>query len=103
MYFTEEPDHIRLLRDSLRRFVEREIPRNKVREWDKLGEAPIEVFRKLAETGVCGLTIDEAYGGQGKDLVAAVAVIEELSRRGGAAAICWVSDVSRRAYSRGGG
>ena len=85
MYFTEEPEHIRLIRDSMRRFVERELPREKVRQWDKAGEAPIEVFHKLAETGVCGLTVDEEYGGAGKDLVAAVAVIEELSRRGGAA------------------
>jgi alkylation response protein AidB-like acyl-CoA dehydrogenase len=86
MYFTEEPEHIRLIRNLMRRFVERELPRDKVRQWDKAGEAPLEVFNKLSETGVCGLTIDEAYGGSGKDLVAAVAVIEELSRRGGAAA-----------------
>ena len=86
MYFTDEPEHIRLIRESMRRFVEREIPRDKARAWDRQGEAPIEVFHKLAETGVCGLTVDEVYGGQGKDLVAAIAVIEELARRGGAAA-----------------
>ena len=60
MYFTEEPDHVRLLRDTMHRFVERELPRERVREWDRVGEAPREVFEKLAETGVCGLTIDEA-------------------------------------------
>lgn len=85
MYFTDEPEHIRLIRDSMRRFVERELPSERVRAWDKAGEAPLEVFHKLAETGVCGLTIDEEYGGAGKDLVAAIAVIEELSKRGGAA------------------
>jgi alkylation response protein AidB-like acyl-CoA dehydrogenase len=46
----------------------------------------MELFHKLASLGVCGLTIDEAYGGQGRDLVAAVAVIEELCRAGGFAA-----------------
>lgn len=86
MYFTEEPEHIRLLRDSMKRFVERELPRDRIRAWDRAGEAPLEVFWKLSETGVCGLTIDEEYGGAGRDLVAAIAVIEELSRRGGAAA-----------------
>ncbi len=86
MYFAEEPDHIRMVRDSMRRFVERELPRDQVRKWDRAGAAPLEVFQKLAETGVCGLTIDEQYGGAGKDIVAAIAVIEELSRRGGAAA-----------------
>ena len=39
-------------------------------------------FRELADLGVCGLTIDEEYGGQGVDLVAAVATIEELCRGG---------------------
>lgn len=86
MYFSEEPDHVRLLRDTMRRFVDRELPREKVREWDRAGETPREVFERLAETGVCGLTIDEAYGGLGRDLVSAIAVIEELARRGGAAA-----------------
>ncbi len=86
MYFTQEPEHITLLRDSMRRFVDQEMPREKVRAWDKACEVPPELFKKLAATGVCGLTIDEAYGGAGRDLVAAVAVIDELSRRGSAAA-----------------
>lgn len=86
MYFTEEPEHITMLRASMARFVERELPRDKVRAWDRAGEAPLSVFKKLAETGVCGLTIAEEYGGAGVDLVAAVAVIEELGVRGGAAA-----------------
>lgn len=86
MYFTQEPEHIQMLRASMQRFVEQELPREKVRAWDKAGETPPEVFKALAATGVCGLTIDEEYGGAGRDLVAAVAVIEELSVRGGAAA-----------------
>lgn len=86
MYFADEPEHITMLRESMRRFVEKELPRDKVREWDRAGEAPLSVFRTLAETGVCGLTIDEEYGGAGRDIVAAIAVLEELSVRGGAAA-----------------
>jgi alkylation response protein AidB-like acyl-CoA dehydrogenase len=86
MYFAEEPEHIQMLRASMQRFVEQELPRERVRIWDAEGEAPLEVFHKLAATGVCGLTIDEAYGGAGIDLIAAIAVIEELSVRGGAAA-----------------
>lgn len=86
MYFADEPEHITMLRASMARFVERELPRDKVRAWDRAGEAPLSVFKKLAETGVCGLTIAEEYGGTGVDLVGAVAVIEELGVRGGAAA-----------------
>ncbi len=82
MYYTDEPEHIVMMRDTLRRFVEKEMPREKVRVWDREKYFPKEVFHKLAELGVCGLTIDEEYGGLGRDLVAAIAVIEELCRRG---------------------
>src|SRR5512145_43983 len=85
-YFTDEPEHLALLRETLRRFVAAEMPPEAVRRWDREHRFPPELFRKLAALGVCGLTIDEAYGGQGRDLVAAVAVIEELCRRGSFAA-----------------
>ena len=82
MYFTEEPEHIAMLRETLQRFVQAEMPAEHVRQWDREHRFPPELFRKLADLGVCGLTIDEEYGGQGRDLVAAVAVIEELCRGG---------------------
>jgi len=81
MYFTDEPDHIRMLRETLRKFIEEEMPREKVRQWNSESHFPRDVFRKLADLGVCGLTIDEQYGGFGRDLVAAVVVIEELCTR----------------------
>ena len=82
MYFTEEPEHIRLLRETLARFVEAEMPAELRRRLDREHRFPPELFRKLADLGVCGLTVGEEYGGQGRDLVAAVAVIEELCRGG---------------------
>jgi alkylation response protein AidB-like acyl-CoA dehydrogenase len=85
-YFTDEPEHVALLRETLRRFVAAEMPPERVRQWDREHRFPMELFRKLAGLGVCGLTIDAAYGGQGRDLVAAVAVIEELCRAGSFAA-----------------
>jgi alkylation response protein AidB-like acyl-CoA dehydrogenase len=86
VYFADEPEHVAILRDMIRRFVAAEMPKEKVRQWDREHRFPPELFQKLAKTGVCGLTIDEAYGGQGRDLVAAVAVIEELCRGGAFAA-----------------
>lgn len=86
MYFTDEPEHITQLRDTLRRFAAAEMPREKVRAWDKANAFDRGVFDKLAALGVCGLTIDEAYGGAGRDLVAAIAVIDELARAGAAIA-----------------
>ena len=86
LYFTDEPEHIAMLRETLRRFVAEELPADRVRQFDREHRFPREVFDKLASLGVCGLTVDEAYGGQGRDLVAAVAVIEELCRAGAFAA-----------------
>ena len=82
MHFTEEPEHIRQLRDTMRRFVAAELPPELRRRLDREHRFPPELFRRLADLGVCGLTIDEAHGGQGRDLVAAVVVIEELCRGG---------------------
>ena len=82
MYFQDEPEHIRMLRDTLKRFVAQELPRELCRQWDREARFSWEAVRKLADLGVFGLTIDEEYGGLGRDIVAAVVVIEELSRRG---------------------
>ena len=81
MYFQEEPEHITILRRQLKRFVDEEMPRELVRQWDRDMHMPRDVVAKLADLGVCGLTIDEEYGGLGRDIVAAIVVVEELSRR----------------------
>ena len=81
-YFTCEPEHITQLRHTIRRFAEREMPRESVRQWDRDCDLSLPLFRKLADLGVCGLTIDEEHGGVGRDIVAACAVIEELAQHG---------------------
>ena len=86
MMSLDEPEHIRELRNLLRRFVAEEMPSEKVRQWDREHRFPPELFERLAKTGVCGITIAPEYGGQGPDLVAAVAIIEELCRGGSFAA-----------------
>jgi len=86
MYFTDEPEHITQLRDTLKKFAAAEMPREKLRAWDKASTFDRAVFDRLAALGVCGLTIDEEYGGSGRDIVAAIAVIDELARRGAAIA-----------------
>ena len=82
MYFSDEPDHIQMLRATLRRFIEKEAPRPKREEWRRAQAWPRDVFAKLSELGVCALTVPAEFGGQGPDWYAATAVIEELSRCG---------------------
>lgn len=78
----DEPGHVTEIRRQLRRFVEAKAPREKRREWDRAHTWPRDLFREIAEMGLCALTVPEAYGGEGQDIVAAVAIIEELSRAG---------------------
>lgn len=78
----DEQEHITMLRNSVRQFLDKHLPRELAREVDKTSEFPKEVFRKLSELGVMGVTTPEQYGGTGIDIIAAVAVLEELSKRG---------------------
>ncbi len=82
MEYFDEPEHLATVRDTIRRFLAAEVSPDLVRQCDREHRFPRDVFARLAQLGICGLTIDERYGGQGRDLVAAVAVIEELCRSG---------------------
>lgn len=81
MNFVED-EHIGMLRQSLRRFIEKEMPRERARELDRTMEFPRETFRRLCAMGVTGLTTAEEYGGAGVDILAAIVTIEELAKRG---------------------
>jgi alkylation response protein AidB-like acyl-CoA dehydrogenase len=86
----DEGEIVTSLRDSLERFVEREMPRSAAQDWDARNHFPREVHRKLADLGVLGLTIPEEYGGVGRDIVATMVVIEELSRRSLAVSVPYI-------------
>lgn len=86
-----EPEELVMLRDTLCRFVEAEMPRSEAARWDADGVFPKDVYRKLADLGVMGLTIPEAYGGAGRNIPATMAVIEELSKRSLAVAVPYIA------------
>jgi alkylation response protein AidB-like acyl-CoA dehydrogenase len=85
-----EPEHLRLIRDSVRRFVATKMPRDAARKWDKENIFPRDVYAELGKMGVMGLTIPTEYGGQGVDLPATMTVIEELARRSSAIACPYI-------------
>lgn len=78
-----EPEHITMIRDTVRRFVAREATNEIIAKWDKADHFPMAIHKKIGELGLCALTVPEAYGGAGFDLVAMTAVIEELSKASG--------------------
>lgn len=73
-------DELEMIRDQFRRFAdERVIPY--AQDWHLKDELiPMEIIAALAEMGVFGLTIPEAYGGLGLSKASMVVVSEELSR-----------------------
>ncbi|NWK97449.1 acyl-CoA dehydrogenase [Sphingobium lactosutens] len=86
----ELPEHLEQLRNMLRRFVDKEMPRGAVAQWDADNHFPRDVFDKLAALGVMGMTVPEEYGGSGRDIIGTMMVIEELSRRSMAVAIPYI-------------
>jgi alkylation response protein AidB-like acyl-CoA dehydrogenase len=76
-------DEHEALRDMLRRFFEKEAPIHVVAELDRTETFPTELYGKLAELGLCGMTIDEAYGGSPADELSLCIVAEEMARAAG--------------------
>src|SRR5712675_651179 len=71
----------RIFRESVRRFVEREIVPFHA-QWEKEGIVPRELWRKAGVEGLLCCTVPEEYGGLGLDYLFDVVVFEELWRVG---------------------
>jgi len=78
-----DPNH-QLIRDAVRRFVEREILPF-VDEWEEAEGFPRELYLKAGAAGILGMGYPEALGGSHEgDVFAKVAASEELMRCGSA-------------------
>ena len=67
-----------MLRNSVRSFAADEIaPR--AEEIDESNEFPADLWKKMGDLGVLGITADEAYGGAGMGYVEHVVAMEEIS------------------------
>lgn len=76
-----DPSH-QMVRDSVRRFVEREILPD-VDAWEEAEGFPRELYLKAGAAGILGIGFPEALGGSHEgDLFAKVAASEELMRCG---------------------
>jgi acyl-CoA dehydrogenase len=68
-----------LLRDQVRRFVEKEI-KPQADRWEEEGFIPRPILRRMGELGFFGIRYPVEYGGVGMDAVASTVFAEELGR-----------------------
>jgi acyl-CoA dehydrogenase len=68
-------------RDSVRRFIEREIAPHHER-WEEQGKVDRELWLKAGAAGLLCPNLPEAYGGYGADYLFNVVITEELARAG---------------------
>lgn len=73
------PEHLRQMRDQVRRFVEQNVvPHGE--EWERAGKIPREIYRQMGELGLLGMRYPVEYGGTDLGPLASMVFSEELGR-----------------------
>ncbi|AHK80358.1 isovaleryl-CoA dehydrogenase [Ectothiorhodospira haloalkaliphila] len=81
-------DEINMLRDAVAEFAAAEIaPR--AAEIDQNNEFPQDLWPKLGEMGLLGITVSEEYGGSGMGYLAHMVAMEEISRASASVALSY--------------
>jgi len=76
--FSQEQE---LFRRTVREFAKKEIA-PKIRECERKGEFPWEIYRKMGDVGFLGLRFPKEFGGQESDAVTMGILVEEVARAG---------------------
>jgi alkylation response protein AidB-like acyl-CoA dehydrogenase len=75
----ELSDAQRMLRDMVREFAEKDI-RPRAAEIDRTDEFPWDLWRRMAELGLLGMTLPTEYGGSGMDILSWAIAQEKMAR-----------------------
>ncbi|MDE0811784.1 MAG: isovaleryl-CoA dehydrogenase [Alphaproteobacteria bacterium] len=77
-----------MLRDSVRSFASDEVaPR--AADIEKSDDFPADLWRKMGDLGVLGITVEEEYGGTGMGYLEHVVAVEEMSRASAAVGLSY--------------
>jgi alkylation response protein AidB-like acyl-CoA dehydrogenase len=79
-------DDQRLIRDTVRKFMEAEV-RPSIRARDREEKFAGDELRKLGELGCCCMLLPESWGGLGTDTISYVLMLEEVARVDAAMAV----------------
>src|SRR6266436_1434492 len=79
-------DDQRLIRDTIRQFMEAEV-RPTIRARDREEKFAADELRKLGELGCCCMLLPESWGGLGADTISYVLMLEEVARVDAAMAV----------------
>ncbi len=80
------PESHRQIQRSVREFCVRHVAPY-ARKWDEEERFPTELVPHLAEHGLLGIRIPEAYGGSGLDTLAYAVIVEEIAKFDGSLAL----------------
>jgi short-chain 2-methylacyl-CoA dehydrogenase len=69
----------KILRESIRKFAEKEIP-PVIDELDEKEIFSLDLLNKMAEMGLLGIFVPDAYGGTDMDYLSYIIAVEELAR-----------------------
>jgi isovaleryl-CoA dehydrogenase len=85
------PSDLVELRERVQEFVRRELPEEVAAATDKSNAFPHEMWAKMGEAGLLGITADEDVGGLALGYQAHCVVMEELSRASGSIALSYAA------------
>ncbi|MBI2931744.1 MAG: acyl-CoA dehydrogenase family protein [Planctomycetes bacterium] len=89
----ELTDTQRSIRDMVRDFAQKVLEPKAV-ELDEKGAFSMDHFRQMAELGIAGIPVPEAYGGAGADTLSCILAVEEIAKVDGSMALTLGAHIS---------
>jgi acyl-CoA dehydrogenase len=83
----------KMMLDMLKKFKEKECPRDKIAEWDEANHFPVDVWKKLGNEGILGACFPEEYGGTDGNIIDETLITEEISNSFSAMGLAYLTGV----------